>query len=132
MRRSAVFGNCRHNYSAKAIIVMYLRLCLPAFAKTLVRRYLLKNEDILIGPLKAFRYTDQPECRSPSYLKRTLQWAHQTTLANLLHYGDAISMAFSIESRLPFMDYRLVNLAMSLPADYLWPRARAKLSSGRH
>ena len=35
---------------------MCLRLCLPVFAKTLVRRYLLKNEDILIERLKAFRY----------------------------------------------------------------------------
>ena len=128
-RLIAAFNSLRklsHNYSVKAIIVLYLRLCLPAFAKTLVRRYLLKNEGILIGPLKAFRYTYQPECRSSSYLKRTLQWSHQTTLANLLHYGDAISMAFSMESRLPFMDYRLVNLAMSLPADYLVAEGKGK------
>jgi len=30
-------------------------------------------------------------------------------LPGLLHYGDAISMAHSVESRLPFMDYRLVE-----------------------
>lgn len=30
-------------------------------------------------------------------------------LPGLLHYGDAISMAHGIESRLPFMDYRLVE-----------------------
>lgn len=30
-------------------------------------------------------------------------------LPGLLHYGDAISMAHSIESRLPFMDFRLVE-----------------------
>lgn len=30
-------------------------------------------------------------------------------LPGLLHYGDAISMAHSIESRLPYMDYRLVE-----------------------
>lgn len=30
-------------------------------------------------------------------------------LPALLHYGDAISMAHSVESRLPFMDYRLVE-----------------------
>jgi asparagine synthetase B (glutamine-hydrolysing) len=30
-------------------------------------------------------------------------------LPALLHYGDAISMAHGIESRLPFMDYRLVE-----------------------
>ena len=36
-------------------------------------------------------------------------------LPGLLHYGDAISMAHSIESRLPFLDYRLVEFASSLP-----------------
>lgn len=30
-------------------------------------------------------------------------------LPGLLHYGDAISMAHSIESRLPFMDFRIVE-----------------------
>lgn len=39
----------------------------------------------------------------------------KTILPGLLHYGDAVSMAHSIESRLPFMDYRLVELAFRLP-----------------
>jgi asparagine synthase (glutamine-hydrolysing) len=34
-------------------------------------------------------------------------------LPGLLHYGDAISMAHGVESRLPFMDYRLVEWAFS-------------------
>ena len=34
-------------------------------------------------------------------------------LPGLLHYGDAVSMAHGIESRLPFMDYRLVEFAFS-------------------
>jgi asparagine synthase (glutamine-hydrolysing) len=35
-------------------------------------------------------------------------------LPALLHYGDAISMAHGIESRLPFMDYRLVEQVFRL------------------
>ncbi len=45
-------------------------------------------------------------------------------LPGLLHYGDAVSMAHSIESRLPFMDYRLVEWLFSQPADI-------KLGDGR-
>lgn len=41
-----------------------------------------------------------------------------TNLVNLLHYEDRNSMRFSIESRLPFLDYRLVEFAFSLPAHY--------------
>ncbi len=39
-------------------------------------------------------------------------------LPGLLQYGDAISMAHSIESRLPFLDYRLVEFASSLPSEF--------------
>ena len=38
-----------------------------------------------------------------------------TGLAALLHYEDRNSMAHSIESRVPFLDYRLVNEVYSMP-----------------
>jgi len=41
----------------------------------------------------------------------------------LLHWEDRNSMAHSIESRLPFLDYRLVQLSLGLPDD-------CKLSQG--
>lgn len=37
-----------------------------------------------------------------------------TTLPTLLHYEDRNSMAFSIESRVPFLDHRLVEFAFTL------------------
>jgi asparagine synthase (glutamine-hydrolysing) len=36
-------------------------------------------------------------------------------LPGLLHYQDRMSMAFSIESRVPFLDYRLVEFCFQLP-----------------
>ncbi|MCZ6783825.1 MAG: asparagine synthase (glutamine-hydrolyzing), partial [Proteobacteria bacterium] len=42
-------------------------------------------------------------------LTAELRRQHEGNLAHLLHYGDALSMAHSIECRLPFMDYRLVE-----------------------
>jgi asparagine synthase (glutamine-hydrolysing) len=38
------------------------------------------------------------------------------TLPGLLRFGDAVSMAHSIEVRLPFMDYRVVEFGVTLPA----------------
>lgn len=46
-----------------------------------------------------------------------------TNLPMLLHYEDRDSMAHSIESRVPFLDYRLVEFVLGLPDDY-------KLSEG--
>jgi asparagine synthase (glutamine-hydrolysing) len=41
-----------------------------------------------------------------------------TSIQTLLHYEDRNSMAHSIESRVPFLDYRLVELVFSLPSEY--------------
>ena len=48
--------------------------------------------------------------------ERLLMDHSRTILPGLLHYGDAISMAHGIESRHPFMDYRLVEWMFKLPA----------------
>src|SRR5262249_17067071 len=46
---------------------------------------------------------------------RLLNDLQHDTLPSLLQYGDAVSMAHSIENRVPFLDYRLVELCISLP-----------------
>lgn len=53
-------------------------------------------------------------------------------LITLIHYADHTSMAFSIESRMPFMDYRLVEFLASVPACYKmhngWTKYLARLA----
>ncbi len=51
---------------------------------------------------------------------------HSSGLVNLLHYGDSLSMAHSIETRFPFMDYRLVEYVFRLPLGYFLKGARNK------
>lgn len=41
-----------------------------------------------------------------------------TALPSLLHYEDRNSMAYSIETRLPFLDYRLVEFVFGLPMEF--------------
>lgn len=56
-------------------------------------------------------------------IERTLPQAlaadFDTHLQTLLHYGDQTSMAWSVESRMPFMDVRLVEFLAGVPAAYL-------------
>jgi asparagine synthase (glutamine-hydrolysing) len=40
-----------------------------------------------------------------------------TSVPMLLHWEDRDSMAHSVESRLPFLDFRVVELLMGLPAE---------------
>jgi asparagine synthase (glutamine-hydrolysing) len=50
-----------------------------------------------------------------------IQLYYDTTLyslPSLLRYEDKNSMAFSIEARVPFLDYRLVEFLLSLPPEY--------------
>jgi asparagine synthase (glutamine-hydrolysing) len=55
--------------------------------------------------------------RTPDALRKLqLEDVHEH-LPALLHYEDRNSMAFSIETRLPFLDYRIVELGLGLSGD---------------
>lgn len=57
----------------------------------------------------------------------TALWVeHRTRLRSLLQYGDALSMAFGLEARCPFMDYRVVELGFSLATDKLMRQGHGK------
>lgn len=55
------------------------------------------------------------ESRTDNFLYHLLM---TTTLPTLLHFEDRNSMAFGIESRVPFLDHRLVEYAFSLPVEW--------------
>lgn len=66
------------------------------------------------------------EARSPSYtpardvLRQSLYHTlTETSLPGLLRYEDRNSMAFSIESRVPFLTPSLVNFVLALPEQYI-------------
>jgi asparagine synthase (glutamine-hydrolysing) len=77
----------------------------------------LLSRDVLEAARAAPR---MPSPRCPAAftgaLDRALWRDHsRDILPQLLHFGDAISMAHSVESRVPFLDHRLVELGFALP-----------------
>ncbi len=63
----------------------------------------------------------------PSSLHQSLfQQVTRLPLPSLLRYEDRNSMAFSVESRVPFMDYRLIEFTMGLPEEFVYYRGERK------
>jgi asparagine synthase (glutamine-hydrolysing) len=62
----------------------------------------------------------------PDAFRRQLYFVLTRRLPELLRYEDRNSMAHSIEARLPFLDYRLVELMFSLDSHHLIERGRTK------
>jgi asparagine synthase (glutamine-hydrolysing) len=60
----------------------------------------------------------------------------QTQLPHLLRYEDRSSMTHAIESRLPFLDYRLVELSLALPLEDKiqngWTKSVLRKVAARH
>jgi asparagine synthase (glutamine-hydrolysing) len=60
------------------------------------------------------------------HLNQALVDATMSSLLNLITWADRESMAYSIESRMPFMDFRLVEFLASVPACYKMHRGWTK------
>jgi asparagine synthase (glutamine-hydrolysing) len=61
-----------------------------------------------------------------SLQENLLRQVYQEPLPALLRYEDRNSMAWSVESRTPFMDYRLLEFNLGLPERYIYHRGVRK------
>ena len=90
------------------------------FLDSVVRGSILRVHDagLIRGSFRA-KYAGQKQALTAMNLQTAL-WQSETEygLRELLRYEDKNSMAFSIETRTPFVDYRLVEFVFSLPACY--------------
>ena len=110
----------RRHYSLKYAFFSYLRTLDLSFLHKINEILTCRNR-IFEGRLKTYRLIKDSPFKTPAFgsrLNRILFEQHSGGLVNLLHYGDALSMQQSIESRMPFMDYRLVELVFQLPATF--------------
>jgi asparagine synthase (glutamine-hydrolysing) len=61
-----------------------------------------------------------------SYLDKMTHFDFKTLLPALLHVEDRMSMANGIESRVPFLDHELIELAAKIPADLKFKDGKLK------
>ena len=61
-----------------------------------------------------------------SYFDKMTHFDFKTLLPALLHVEDRVSMAHGLESRVPFLDHELVELAATIPADSKFRDGRLK------
>lgn len=94
---------------------IYFSLPIVRSRRSMQRSASVLNKDFLrvqreIGLRNFFTFKNLPELQKKEIL--CLQLPH------LLRYEDRNSMAFSVEARLPFLDYRIVEFVYRLSSDY--------------
>jgi len=111
------FYFCKRNKDIK-IVLRIAYILLPNTVKIIISRKnlgLLLNREFVEDYKKISKESTLPRLFS---LKDALYFDLSTRLTPLLRYQDKSSMHFSVESRTPFLDYRLVEFVYSLPSEY--------------
>ncbi len=106
-------------YTFKLLILLCFRLMDSRYLNSF--KNLVKKINIFNKHLFLFTYIKDNALKKEHFddsINSRLWRSHVSGLVNLLHYGDALSMSESLECRLPFMDYRLVEFAFTLPYHY--------------
>ncbi len=96
---------------------------LPAF----MQRHVVSGRDFVTPELAHTTRTGHVALGASGDLRmRQMLDLTRYSVPSLLRYEDRNSMAWSIESRVPFLDYRLVEFALSLPVEHKLRGGRTK------
>lgn len=99
----------------RSAVAMAARPAQPATAETLGDASLLTPEARVQADTRFEEWRLWPRVFD-DWLNNVLYWElTKTRLPALLRYEDRLSMAFSLESRVPFLDHRLVEMSFALP-----------------
>ena len=109
----------KHWIPVKPLLMGILTVLLPNWLKSPLKRKLMgglewASADFRKRYLRTFPIPGKFKNDLDNHLYHIFR---SMTLPALLHYEDRNSMAFSLETRLPFLDYRLVEFIFSVPTN---------------
>jgi asparagine synthase (glutamine-hydrolysing) len=128
LRRELGAYRALHGASARQAAVALARPFVPARIRWAARGRVRGGASLVHSELRGLAPT--AEQNGAPYRDRFRRQLHliltRRGLPELLHYEDRNSMAHSLEARVPFLDYRLVELLFSLESSELIERGRTK------
>jgi len=102
-----------HNKGIKGSLIKFLiSMFIPYFIKDKIKRYTLKREGIIIFPSK---FEDKLFKNIKNINELTKYSLIESPLPEYLNFEDKISMSYSVEARVPFLDYMLVEYGSRIP-----------------
>jgi asparagine synthase (glutamine-hydrolysing) len=112
-----LYKNGAHTFSSWLFPGIYDKVVRGLISKN----YKILNADVLQRIKKnELSFDINPPKKFEHYLNNlSYHFIYNYTIPGLLHYEDRSSMAHSIESRTPFLDYRLVEFGVNLEARHL-------------
>jgi asparagine synthase (glutamine-hydrolysing) len=122
-----IFGKTKFN-PLIGMCYSILSYYFPNLSKTAARKILSGNQMDWLdkGQMDKVTLSSILKHSQLSIINNSMQQLIYTSLPALLHYEDRDSMAHSIESRVPFLDYRLVEFVIGLPDSFKINNARTK------
>jgi len=122
-----IFGSRKFN-PLMGLSYSILSIYFPNLSKLIARKIISGNQTDWIKKENGDRDTISKMMKDSqkSILENSMMQLVNTSVPALLHYEDRDSMAHSIESRVPFLDYRLVEFVIGLPDSYKIKDARTK------
>jgi asparagine synthase (glutamine-hydrolysing) len=125
LRRELMALRSVHGYSPYWAFKQVMNALLPAGLRQPARRLAGKpNTNTQVIDLERLSaeprdpFLDERGKRPSSMRELSVNQLTATNLQMLLHWEDRDSMAHSIEARVPFLDYRLVELTLGFPDEY--------------